>query len=64
MKTEKQHGYVIIKKNGEILSFTFRQLKKDCISNFIKDSGSDWNFWKNKFGFKCVNANQIIELNQ
>lgn len=64
MKTEKAHGYVIVRENGEILSFTFRELRKDCIADFIKDSGSDWNFWKNKYGFKCVNANQIIELNK
>ena len=64
MKTQKSHGYVIVIENGEILSFTFRELRKDCRSDFIKDSGSDLNFWKNKYGFKCVNANQIIELNK
>ena len=46
MKTQKSHGYVIVRENGEILSFTFRELRKDCISDFIKGSGLDWNFWK------------------
>lgn len=64
MKTQKAHGYVIVRENGEILSFTFRELRKDCISDFIEGSDSDWKFWKNKLGFKCVNANQIIELNK
>ena len=64
MKTAKQQGYEIIKKDGEILHSTFRQLKKDCICDFIYGSTETWEYWKNKWKIKCVKANQIIELNQ
>ena len=63
---EKTQGYVIIdtKDNKRILGFTYRFTKRQCIQDFIKDSGDSWKYWRDKWKFKCVNANQTIELNQ
>ena len=59
-------GYVIIdtRDGKRILPTTFRRLKKNCIADFIDGSGDNWQYWRDKYKFKCVNANQIIELNQ
>lgn len=63
---EKQKGYVIINLNHPrthsqyIVSSTFRGMKKDAIAAFCKDSGSPWSYWKRKYNFSCVKAEQLI----
>lgn len=40
-------------------SFEYR--KKDCIAKFIKNSGSSWRYWQEKYNFRCVKAKEIIQ---
>lgn len=62
---ESTQGYVIIdtKDNQRIVLFTYRLSKRQCIQDFIKGSGETWEYWRDKWKFKCVNANQTIKLN-
>lgn len=65
-KIDQSQGFVIIdtKDEGRILSSTFRYSKKQCIKDFLEGTEQPWQYWRDKWKFKCVNANQIIELNQ
>ena len=61
----QSRGYVIIntKDNNRILSHTYRFTKNQCLKDFVKGSGEDWKYWREKYKFKCVNANITIETN-
>jgi hypothetical protein len=69
MKKSINKGWVIINTghprtgNKYIVSGTFSRKRTDSISLFIKGSGSNFRYWKEKFNFKCVRAESIIELN-
>jgi hypothetical protein len=63
---EITNGWVIISNNhpngtpNRIFSGSFRTKKTRCIKDFVQGSGGDWNYWKNKYGFKAVRATQTI----
>lgn len=47
-------------KRRYICSQSFRFTKRDCINDFVKGSGRDWNYWKNKYNFRAGRATLTI----
>lgn len=41
-------------------SSTFRQYRKDCISEFVKGSGKGWKYWYRVYNYRCIKANQTV----
>ena len=65
---ETINGYVIYSEchpasNQNFLhSSTFRQYKKECISEFIKGTSKDWEYWKRNYNYRCVKATQTVKI--
>jgi acyl-CoA thioesterase FadM len=49
-------GYCIIDRQGVVYSSTFREWRKDCISDWLKDLGTllPWYKISKEFGWKTV----------
>jgi len=54
-KTEQ--GWVILIISGEIMPYSFRLTRRQCINDFVAGSSQDWAYWKS-IGIKCVKAVQ------
>jgi hypothetical protein len=39
---------------------SFRLTKRACISDFVKGSGNDWSYWRNKYNFRAQRATLTI----
>lgn len=64
---DKIQGWVIINigfpKSGKkyIVSDYFNHSKRICINEFAKGSAAGWRYWRNKFNYRCVRAEQTIK---
>lgn len=60
-------GWVIVNtghpKTGTkfIVPSTFERTRTKAIANFVKGSGSNWEYWKKEYNFCAVKARQRIE---
>ena len=41
---------------------SFEVKRSDSIKAFTKGTGEDWEYWKSKYGFKCVKASLTIQI--
>jgi hypothetical protein len=64
---ENRPGWVIINighptTGNKFISYhTFSWTRKEAIAKFIKDSGSPWTYWRKKYNFRAVRAEQTIK---
>lgn len=53
--------WAIRRGNGPLQLSTIKVYKKNCIAEWVKDSGANWTYWKRKFGFQCVKVEVTIK---
>lgn len=64
--TSARNGWVIINighprtGNEFIVNDTFAFTRRAAVKNFVAGSGGTWLYWRNKFNYRVVRANQTI----
>lgn len=62
------NGWLVMTPNhpnsGEASVFfnSFRTTKRESIAAFIDGSGSTWDHWRKKYGYRCVKAESTIRI--
>lgn len=63
-----QYGWIVINighprtGNRYIVGETFSATRTKAIKNFICGSGNHWRYWRKKYNFRVVRANQTISV--
>jgi hypothetical protein len=66
--TDINKGWVVMNachprtKGKFIVGSTFSYTRTKAIEAFIKGSGQNWRYWKEKYNFSCVKATQSITI--
>lgn len=53
--------WAIRRADGPLQLNSIRICKKDCIAEWVKDSGANWVYWKRNYNFQCVKVRVTIE---
>lgn len=46
---------------ASVFSGSFRYTRRECVADFISGSGQTWKYWRNKFNFRCVKAEETLK---
>lgn len=46
--------------NKYVCADTFSRTRTEAIKKFVDGSGSNWNYWKNRYNFRAVRATSTI----